>query len=200
MEVKFLLKDEVFVDFFNTFLSLPVFGLTPLYMLKDNKWLMWPNVPFAQVNTGVFLKWLETHRMVFFKQTELYHSFILCTEILEFASSKSTDDLKWTPADQWLLRKCLGSVRGIQRFRSFLKGTAEEELVLFCVRVSMLLSMKEENENELQTLNQQTLQTAIRLSHLSEGSAILSVCHTGETVCLCFSLPLNTALFLFFCL
>lgn len=71
---------------------------------------------------------------------------------------------------------------------------AEEELVLFCVRVSMLLSMKEE-ENELQTLNQQTLQTAIRLSHLSEGSAILSVCHTGETVCLCFSpLRLSTAL------
>ncbi|XP_048056105.1 regulator of G-protein signaling protein-like isoform X2 [Megalobrama amblycephala] len=178
MEVKFLLKDEVFVDFFNTFLSLPVFGLTPLYMLKDNKWLMWPNVPFAQVNAGAFLKWLETNRMVFFKQTELYHNFILCTEILEFASSKSTD-LKWTPADQWLLRKCLGSVRGIQRFRSFLKGTAEEELVLFCVRVSMLLSMKEE-ENDLQTLNQQTLQTAIRLSHLSEGSAILSVCHTDN--------------------
>lgn len=74
---------------------------------------------------------------------------------------------------------------------------AEEELVLFCVRVSMLLNMKEEeNENELQTLNQQTLQTAIRLSHLSEGSAILSVCQTG----LCFSLPLNTALFQFFCL
>ncbi|ROL40654.1 Regulator of G-protein signaling protein-like [Anabarilius grahami] len=102
---------------------------------------------YCQVNTGAFLKWLETHRMVLFKQTELYHNFILCTEILEFASSKST----------------------------------EEELVLFCVRVSMLLNMKEEeNENEPQTLNQQTLQTAIRLSHLSEGSAILSVCHADN--------------------
>ncbi|XP_067314709.1 regulator of G-protein signaling protein-like [Pseudorasbora parva] len=179
MELKLLLKDEVFVDFFNTFLSLPVFGHTPLYMLKENKWLMWPNVPFAQVNTEAFLKWLETHRMVFFKQTELYHNFILCAEILDFTSSKSTEDLKWTPADRWLLRKCLGSVRGIQRFRSFLKATAEEELVLFCVRVSLLLGMKEE-ENEFQTLNQQTLQTTIRLSHLSEGSAILSVCHTDD--------------------
>lgn len=181
MELKSLLEDEVFVDFFNTFLSLPVFGQTPLYMLKENKWLMWPNVSLAQVNAGAFLKWLETHRMVFFKQTELYHNFLLCAEILDFASSKSTEDLKWTPADQWLLRKCLGSVRGIQRFRSFLKGTAEEELVLFCVRVSLLLSMKEEvNEEEFQTLNQQALQTAIRLSHLSEGSAVLSVCHTDD--------------------
>ncbi|KAK7154761.1 hypothetical protein R3I93_009651 [Phoxinus phoxinus] len=179
MDLESLLKDEVFVDFFNTFLSLPVFGQTPLYMLKDNKWLMWPNVSFAQVNAGAFLKWLETHRMVFFTQTELYHNFLLCTEILDFASSKSTEDLKWTPADQWLLRKCLGSVRGIQRFRSFLKGTAEEELVLFCVRVSLLLSMKEEaNEDEFQS--QQALQTSIRLSHLSEGSAILSVCHTDD--------------------
>lgn len=41
------------------------------------------------------------------------------------------DDLKWTPADQWLLRKCLGSVRGIQRFRSFLKGTAGVRLHWF---------------------------------------------------------------------
>uniref|UniRef100_A0A8C1QRP3 RGS domain-containing protein n=1 Tax=Cyprinus carpio TaxID=7962 RepID=A0A8C1QRP3_CYPCA len=178
MKLKFLLKDEVFVDFFNTFLSLPVFGQTPLYMLKENKWLMWPNVPFAQVDTGAFLKWLDTHRMVYFKQTELYHSFILCTEILDFVSCKSTEDLKWTLADQWLLRKCLGSVRGIQRFRSFLKGTAEEELLLFCVRVSMMLSMKEEkNEDAFQTLNRQALQKAIRLSHLSEGSVILSVCH-----------------------
>ncbi|KAF4111822.1 hypothetical protein G5714_006617 [Onychostoma macrolepis] len=178
MELKFLLKDEVFVDFFNTFLSLPVFGQTPLYMLKQNKWLMWPNVPFAQVNTGAFLKWLDMHRMVYFKQTELYHNFILCTEILDFVSCKSTEDLKWTLADQWLFRKCLGSVRGIQRFRSFLKGAAEEELLLFCVRVSMLLSMKEEkNEDEFQTLNRQALNKAIRLSHLSEGSAILSVCH-----------------------
>uniref|UniRef100_A0A9J8C5I3 RGS domain-containing protein n=1 Tax=Cyprinus carpio carpio TaxID=630221 RepID=A0A9J8C5I3_CYPCA len=144
MKLKFLLKDEVFVDFFNTFLSLPVFGQTPLYMLKENKWLMWPNVPFAQVDTGAFLKWLDTHRMVYFKQTELYHSFILCTEILDFVSCKST----------------------------------EEELLLFCVRVSMMLSMKEEkNEDAFQTLNRQALQKAIRLSHLSEGSVILSVCH-----------------------
>ncbi len=35
-----------------------------------------------------------------------------------------SEDLKWTQADQWLLRKCLGSVRGLQRFSSFLKGTA----------------------------------------------------------------------------
>ncbi|CAM4619953.1 unnamed protein product [Leuciscus chuanchicus] len=134
MELKSLLKVEVFVDFFNTFLSLPVFGQTPLYMLEENKWLMWPNVSFAQVNAGAFLKGLETHRMVFFKQTELHHNFILCTEILDFTSSKSTEDLKWTP-----------------------------ELVLFCVRVSLLLSMKEEeNEDEFQTLNQQALQTVIR--------------------------------------
>lgn len=44
----------------------------------------------CQVNTGEFLKWLETHRMVFFRRTELYHCFLLCTEILDFVACKST--------------------------------------------------------------------------------------------------------------
>ncbi|XP_073809615.1 regulator of G-protein signaling protein-like isoform X8 [Danio rerio] len=164
MGLEILLNDEVFVDFFNTYLSLPVFGQTPLYMMNQNKWLMWPNVPFTQVNTGEFLKWLEMHRMVFFRRTELYHFFLLCTEILDFVSCKSTVDLKWTPADQWLVRKCLGSVRGIQRLRSFLKSSdAEEELLLFCVRASMILRIKEEETEEaFQTLNRQALHTAIR--------------------------------------
>ncbi|TRY58625.1 hypothetical protein DNTS_007624 [Danionella cerebrum] len=69
MELQILLKDDIFVDFFNTFLSLPV-------------------------KRGTFLHWLQTHRMVFFKQTELYHSFVLVSEILKFVSCRSADDLK----------------------------------------------------------------------------------------------------------
>ncbi|XP_051561875.1 regulator of G-protein signaling protein-like [Myxocyprinus asiaticus] len=118
-----------------------VFGQTPLFLLSENKWLLCPNLPLAQVNTGGFLKWLESHRLVLFKQTELYHNFTLCKEILNFVSSNSTG----------------------------------EELALFCVRVSMLLNMK--MEDEFQTMIQLTLLTPIRLTHLSEGSAILSLCH-----------------------
>ncbi len=49
----------------------------------------------------------------------------------------------------------------------------------------MLLSMKEEeNEDAFQTSKRHALQKAIRLSHLSEGSVVLSVYHirAGERV------------------
>lgn len=36
---------------------------------------------------------------------------------------KLSEVLKWTFADQWLLKRCLGSVRGTRRFCSFIKGT-----------------------------------------------------------------------------
>ncbi|CAB1317416.1 unnamed protein product, partial [Coregonus sp. 'balchen'] len=127
-----LFKDDVFVDFFNTFLNLPVFGQTPLCVLSENKWYLCPEIPHIQdVRRGGFLVWLSVHRFVFFKQTELYHYYSLCKEFLQFSSCQAKEVLKWTFADQWLLKRCLGSVRGMRRFCSFVKGTREGLLKIF---------------------------------------------------------------------
>ncbi|XP_063469881.1 regulator of G-protein signaling protein-like isoform X10 [Symphalangus syndactylus] len=40
-----LLEDEIFADFFNTFLSLPVFGQTPFYTVENSQWSLWPEIP-----------------------------------------------------------------------------------------------------------------------------------------------------------
>ncbi|PNI67415.1 RGSL1 isoform 16, partial [Pan troglodytes] len=37
--------------------------------------------------------------------------------------------MRWKKADQWLLQKCIGGVRGMWRFYSYLTGSAGEELV-----------------------------------------------------------------------
>uniref|UniRef100_A0A4W5K8B6 Uncharacterized protein n=1 Tax=Hucho hucho TaxID=62062 RepID=A0A4W5K8B6_9TELE len=85
-----LFKDDVFVDFFNTFLNLPVFGQTPLCVLSENKWYLCPEIPRIQdVRRGGFLVWLSVHRLTHFKQTELYNYYSLCKEFLQFSSCEA---------------------------------------------------------------------------------------------------------------
>ncbi|KAJ8006641.1 hypothetical protein DPEC_G00109340 [Dallia pectoralis] len=170
-----LFKDDVFVDFFNTFLNLPVFGQTPLWLPCENQWYFCPEIPCIQdVRSGSFLEWLKVHRFSFFKQTELYHHYTLCQELLQYASSQ--DVRNWTLADQWLLRRCLGSVRGMRHFSAFLQGTGGEELVMFFVRVNCLLQINW-RKDRIQKNVYQALLTVIKLLHLTEGSPVMATCH-----------------------
>ncbi|XP_041913815.1 regulator of G-protein signaling protein-like isoform X1 [Alosa sapidissima] len=172
-----LLKDEVFVDFFNTFLNLPVFGQTPLYLLRDNKWILCPDILHSQqVNGAGFLQWLTSQRLTLFKQTELFHHYLLCAEILQLPSSQTKEGQPWTKADQWLLRRCVGSVRGLQRFSSFMAGTRGEELVLFSVRVNRLLSLAKQEQGTPPSVHYRGLLSVIQLNHLREGSGIIAAC------------------------
>nr|XP_010300840.1 PREDICTED: regulator of G-protein signaling protein-like [Balearica regulorum gibbericeps] len=49
-----LLRDDVFVDFFNTFLNLPVFGQTPIYISSTGQWHLWPELPSRLVRKRPF--------------------------------------------------------------------------------------------------------------------------------------------------
>ncbi|KAL2090030.1 hypothetical protein ACEWY4_014718 [Coilia grayii] len=175
-----VLKDEVFVDFFNAFLNLPVFGQTPLYLLYDNKWILFPEVHQSQqVNEHGFLQWLATQRLPLFEQTELYHHYLLCMEILQLPSIQTkAEGQVWSRADQWLLRRCVGSVRGMQRFGSFIAGTPGEELLLFSVRVSRLLSLAKQ-EGGPGSARYRALLLAIQLNHLNQGSGVMAACHVS---------------------
>lgn len=50
--------------------------------------------------------------------------------------------MRWEKADEWLLEKCIGGVRGMWRFCSYLKGSAGGFLKLFLghLTVSLILS------------------------------------------------------------
>ncbi|XP_038649450.1 regulator of G-protein signaling protein-like [Scyliorhinus canicula] len=78
-----LLKNDIFVDFLNTFLSLPVFGQIPIYIFKDRQWDLQPELP-SDMRSDVtgFLKWLEEYRLPHFLQTDLYLHFVLCELLL----------------------------------------------------------------------------------------------------------------------
>ncbi|XP_041126802.1 regulator of G-protein signaling protein-like [Polyodon spathula] len=133
------LKDDVFVDFFNTFLSLPVYGQIPFFHIAESKWIMCPELPYN--------KRYGSH-------------FILL----------SIGVARWVFAGQWLLKRCIGSVRGIKRFCSFIKGTCGEELVAFWVSVGRLLQIDETDLNQ-RNIYLSYLQV-LKVVHLQEGSTV----------------------------
>ncbi|CAL8280001.1 unnamed protein product [Lota lota] len=116
------------------------------------------------------------HRFPYFKQTELYHYFSLCKELLQVPSScQLKGRVQYSLADRWLLKRCLGSVQGMRRFCSFLKGTRGEDLVTFCVRVDQLHHI-DWRRNPGQRTRYQAIYAVIKAFHLTEGSNIMAAC------------------------
>ncbi|KAM5295324.1 regulator of G-protein signaling protein-like [Glossophaga mutica] len=172
-----LLEDEVFADFFNTFLSLPVFGQTPFYTVENAEWSLWPEISHDLISkyTG-FLTWLGKYRLPFFCKTNLCFHYILCQELISFINSpEGAHMMRWKRADQWLLQKCIGGVRGMWRFCTYLKGSAGEELVDFWILAEKILSI-DEMDLELRDYYLSLL-LVLRATHLKEGSRVVTLCN-----------------------
>ncbi|XP_053461705.1 regulator of G-protein signaling protein-like [Nycticebus coucang] len=171
-----LLEDEVFADFFNTFLSLPVFGQTPIYMVENSQWSLWPEIPYDTVaKYKGLLTWLEKYRLPFFCKTNLCFHYILCQELISFIKSpEGAKMMRWKKADQWLLEKCIGGVRGIWRFCSYLKNSAGEDLVDFWILAEKILSI---DETDLEVRDYYlSLLLVLKATHLQEGSRVVTLC------------------------
>ncbi|XP_010579010.1 PREDICTED: regulator of G-protein signaling protein-like [Haliaeetus leucocephalus] len=83
-----LLRDDVFVDFFNTFLNLPVFGQTPIYISSMGQWDLWPELPsHLEPSPTALLAWLEKHRLPHFCRSSLCLHLVLCQKLLGFIRS-----------------------------------------------------------------------------------------------------------------
>ncbi|KAK4819520.1 hypothetical protein QYF61_005871 [Mycteria americana] len=121
-----LLRDNVFVDFFNTFLNLPVFGQTPIYISSTGQWDLWPELPsHLDPSPAALLAWLEKHRLPHFCKSSLCLHLALCQKLLGFIrSGEAAKLLNWQSADQWLLEKCISGSQGMWRFRAFVQGMA----------------------------------------------------------------------------
>ena len=79
-----LLKDEVFVDYLNKFLTLPVFGQRSIYVLKTDEFIFEPKLT-AEVNTNyesikarykeAVIDWLLEKRLPFFFRSLIYAEY-----------------------------------------------------------------------------------------------------------------------------
>uniref|UniRef100_A0A8C8XHD2 Regulator of G protein signaling like 1 n=1 Tax=Panthera leo TaxID=9689 RepID=A0A8C8XHD2_PANLE len=103
-----LLEDEIFADFFNTFLSLPVFGQTPFYAVENSQWNLWPEIPYDVIaKYKGLLTWLEKYRLPFFCKTNLCFHYILCQELISFIKSpEGGEEL----VDFWILAEKILSI------------------------------------------------------------------------------------------
>ncbi|XP_010022279.1 PREDICTED: regulator of G-protein signaling protein-like [Nestor notabilis] len=88
-----LLRDDVFVDFFNTFLNLPVFGQTPIYISSTGQWNLWPELPsHVDPSPPALLAWLEKHRLPHFCKSSLFLHLVLCQKLLGFIRSEEAGE------------------------------------------------------------------------------------------------------------
>ncbi|XP_040421090.1 regulator of G-protein signaling protein-like isoform X1 [Cygnus olor] len=173
-----LLRDEVFVDFFNTFLNLPVFGQTPLYTSSTGQWDLWPELPsHLDASPPALLAWLAKHRLPHFCRSSLCLHLVLCQKLLGFVRSEEAEKLlNWRSADRWLLEKCISGSQGMWRFRASTQGTAGEELTNFWLSTERLLGL-DESDAAQQDLYLSLLHR-LKATHLREGSSVLTLCST----------------------
>ncbi|NXX53676.1 RGSL protein, partial [Scopus umbretta] len=173
-----LLRDDVFVDFFNTFLNLPVFGQTPIYISSTGQWDLWPELPsHLDPSPPALLAWLEKHRLPHFCKSSLCLHLILCQKLLGFIrSGEAAKLLNWQSADQWLLEKCISGSQGMWRFRAFVQGMAGEELTNFWLTTERLLGLDESDARQRDLYL--SLLHRLKATHLREGSSVVTLCRT----------------------
>ncbi|XP_069645844.1 regulator of G-protein signaling protein-like [Haliaeetus albicilla] len=173
-----LLRDDVFVDFFNTFLNLPVFGQTPIYISSMGQWDLWPELPsHLEPSPTALLAWLEKHRLPHFCRSSLCLHLVLCQKLLGFIrSGEAAKLLNWQSADQWLLEKCISGSRGMWNFRAFIQGTAGEELTNFWLTTERLLGLDESDARQRDLYL--SLLHRLKATHLRQGSSVITLCRT----------------------
>ncbi|NXT87622.1 RGSL protein, partial [Anhinga rufa] len=173
-----LLRDDVFVDFFNTFLNLPVFGQTPIYISSTGQWDLWPELPsHLDLSPPALLAWLEKHRLPHFCKSSLCLHLVLCQKLLGFIrSGEAAKLLNWQSADRWLLEKCISGTQGMWCFRAFMQGTAGEELTNFWLTTERLLGLDESDARQRDLYL--SLLHGLKATHLREGSSIFTLCKT----------------------
>ncbi|NXF45897.1 RGSL protein, partial [Oceanites oceanicus] len=173
-----LLRDEVFVDFFNTFLNLPVFGQTPIYISSTGQWDLWPELPsHLDLSPPALLAWLKKHRLPHFCKSSLCLHLVLCQKLLGFIrSGEAAKLLNWQSADRWLLEKCISGSQGMWRFRAFIQGMAGEELTNFWLTTERLLGLDESDARQRDLYL--SLLYRLKATHLREGSSVVTLCRT----------------------
>ncbi|XP_051867163.1 regulator of G-protein signaling protein-like [Pristis pectinata] len=183
-----LLNNDIFVDFLNTFLNLPVFGQTPVYVLKHRSWELQPKLPSNLTeNIDGFVKWLEEHRLLHFLKTDLYLHFVLCHLLLDMPvpiltvsriavvpqeSSESLSTLQFS--EDSLSSDSLSSKTQDSSTQLAHEPSKGAELVEFWVRMERMLQL---DETDIDQRDQYFAQLrTLQATHLHDGSVVMSTC------------------------
>nr|XP_032815071.1 regulator of G-protein signaling protein-like [Petromyzon marinus] len=138
-----LLEDEIFVEFFNIFLNLPVFGQRAYYLPGERTWFFQPKPPsHLELSAAGLQRWLQRERLPLFVRTELSVEMALCKEMLAAPLAYTTDPTE-AKAERSRLRSCVGSPRGMAHLRAHLKHTQGGEMLEFWAAVERLCRAEE---------------------------------------------------------
>ncbi|XP_046364643.2 uncharacterized protein LOC124140874 [Haliotis rufescens] len=133
-EFDLLLEDKAFVDHFNVFLSLPVFGQQAIYSFREKEFEFDPPIRRRRyfIHRRSVINWLRLERFPYFRQTRLYVEYLLCTRLREVGfhvQDASGKDQPETPeATRVFTVNLLSHVVGTQLFRESMRGTNGERV------------------------------------------------------------------------
>ncbi|XP_033626065.1 uncharacterized protein LOC117289176 [Asterias rubens] len=133
------LCDKTFVDYFNTFLSLPVFSQRLVYRFSEQTFELDPPIKRTQYRLDrlKLMRWLRTQRAPLFFKTDLYLEYLLCKQLqktqLHLSCPYGLDQTgaKDRMLDRRLMYRWLSRVSGMRKFRLFLEQTAGEKALHF---------------------------------------------------------------------
>ncbi|XP_009891225.1 PREDICTED: regulator of G-protein signaling protein-like [Charadrius vociferus] len=173
-DMRLLLRDDVFVDFFNTFLNLPVFGQTPIYISSMGRWDLWPELPSC-----LPVDYFKLRHHFAFKHWEEHKPFKVLVQLMGSIQPSVNIDTKllnWQSADRWLLEKCISGSQGMWNFRAFVQGMAGEELTNFWLITERLLGLDESDTRQRDLYL--SLLHRLKATYLREGSSVVTLCRT----------------------
>ncbi|XP_035659612.1 regulator of G-protein signaling protein-like isoform X3 [Branchiostoma floridae] len=124
-----LLEDVTFVDYFNIFLSLPVFGQSLFYRRSVKKFELHPSINKAiyVLDRQKLQSWVIRERFSLFLTSDLYVEYLLNKRLRQTMVHLTPSDRDGSnkrlrsPGD--MLRRALKKARGMRRFRQSLAGT-----------------------------------------------------------------------------
>ncbi|XP_068697043.1 regulator of G-protein signaling protein-like [Montipora foliosa] len=124
-----LLSDSIFVDYLNTFLSLPVFGKRFCYNREADNFSIEPSPPRTCYHLSRYRvkEWVRKERLKFFWKTDLFLEYLLCNHLQEAAESSNTS------VDRQQTRCYLDSVESMRNFHLYLRGTMGQRILFFWI-------------------------------------------------------------------
>ncbi|XP_052818181.1 uncharacterized protein LOC128244204 [Mya arenaria] len=130
-ELALLMENRTFVDYFNTFLCLPVFGQHVFYNFLEAEFDFEPpirNRRHLYLDRREILRWLWSDRYIPFRRSTLYVEYQLCLQLR--ATRVTLPGIKPTEDDgedcRTLVWNVMGTVTGMLHFRESLRNTCGE--------------------------------------------------------------------------
>lgn len=115
------LSSKLFINFFNKFLTLPVFGQLIYYDFNEKQFKTFPHSSHKyDIDEQHLVTWIYKYRYQRFIQTSFFAEFLLCEQFSQ-ASFSSGLDSEVAVAFDFLQHKFIESSSAMKKFRDYLR-------------------------------------------------------------------------------